>query len=136
MTYRPPVLDSYALVAYLEGESCAEAVESALEQAREREYALPVSVINWGEVLYIQERSWGLEGLRRAIAVIDELPIALVDADRHLTLSAARIKAAGQVSYADAHCCALALALGAPVMTGDPEFASVEGVEVVWLSDS
>jgi ribonuclease VapC len=134
--FRPPVLDAHALVAYLNKEPRAQMVRSALGEAVENGYSLPLSVINWGEVLYTQERKAGLEGLRRTIAALDDLPITIVDADRELTLAAARIKAASQLSYADAHCCALAQTLGAPVMTGDPDFAAVNGLEVLWLSEA
>jgi predicted nucleic acid-binding protein len=123
-------------MAYLRCEHGAKTVRAALADASEGGYSLPVSVVNWGEVLYVQERLFGLEGLRRTIAVLDDLPIVLVDADRELTLAAARIKAQGGLSYADAHCCALARALGAPVMTGDPDFGSVAGLDVIQLSDS
>lgn len=128
-----PVLDSSAVLAYLEDEPGAEVVEAALASAHKRGLALPVSVVNWGEVLYVVERERGLSALKAARAAIEELPVAVVDADRRITATAARIKARGDVSFADAFCCALALELGVPVLTRDPEFASVEGLTVEWL---
>jgi ribonuclease VapC len=75
-------------------------------------------------------------GLRRraAIAPLDLLGIRVVDADRQLTFAAAHIKAGHALSYADAFAAALARSLNAVLITGDPEFRSVESlVRVQWL---
>lgn len=123
----PPVLDSHALLVFLEGESGSDRVARAFETAQKTGTQLPLCIVDWGEVLYIVLRERGEGVLEQVIAAIDELPIALVDIDRELALRAARFKAAHPISYADAFCCALAQAIGSPVLTGDPEFRHVEG---------
>jgi len=122
-----PVLDSHALLAFFQGEPAATEVARYFDAALESGSELPVCVVNWGEVAYIVLRERGEAAMERVIAGMDELPIALVDADRELTLRAARFKAAHPLSYADSFCCALAEALDSPVLTGDPEFRAVEG---------
>lgn len=109
------VLDSWALLAYLKDEDQADRVESAWL----KEGAMICSV-NLGEVLYIRMRS---DGEGSAAADIDRVRqrLDVVDPDWPLTSEAARIKAHGGLSYADAFCVATALRANAPLWTGDPE---------------
>lgn len=128
------VIDSFALLAYLEGESGAKRVEELLHRAKNNRTQLYLSLINLGEILYITEREQGLVASRKALAAIDQLPIALVAADRDLALTAAHIKAQHPISYTDAFAVALALQKEATVLTGDPEFKCVESLAAVeWL---
>lgn len=120
------VLDSFALLAYLEDEPGASEVEQILEAARHSEAQVWMPVINLGEVLYITEREQSLEAAQTALAAIDQLAIEVVEADRSLTLEAAHVKAHRPLSYADAFVVALALQKGAEVVTGDPEFRQAE----------
>ena len=49
-------------------------------------------------------------------------------------LAAAHIKAAHLVAYADAFAAALALELDSTLLTGDPEFHSLEGkISIEWM---
>jgi ribonuclease VapC len=128
------VLDSFALLAYLEDEAGAGEVQQLLGAADRGELHLWMSIVNLGEVLYIIERERSLEDAQRALAIIDELPIEVTDADRSLTFAAAHIKARHALSYADAFAVALAERVGGAVVTGDPEFRQVESlVAVHWL---
>lgn len=129
------VFDSFALLAYLEGEKGAERVAALLSQAQTRQNPVWMSIINLGEVLYIIEREQGALASRKALAATEQLPIALVDANRPLTLSAAHIKAHFPLSYADTFAVALGRHKNARVVTGDPEFGQVESlVSIEWLS--
>ncbi len=93
-----------------------------------------MTVINVGEVLYITERIGGAIAARAAIGLLDSLAIRVVDAGRELTFAAAHIKANHTLSYADAFAAALAHRLDAVLITGDPEFRSVESlIRVRWL---
>jgi ribonuclease VapC len=128
------VLDSYALLAYLEAETGYQQVKEILAQAHRCEVDVLMCVVNYGEVLYITEREQGLSAARKAIAAIDQLPIVICDANRSLTFSAAHIKAHYPLSYADTFVVALAQAHHAWVLTGDSEFRGVDGlVYVEWL---
>lgn len=129
------VLDSFALLAYFEDEPGGSRVRGILAQAvQDDSTAVSLSVINFGEVVYISEREQGLPAAQRVIAAIDQLPIFLVDADRALTLSAAHVKAQHSISYADAFAIALAQQSKGILLTGDPEFRKVEHLaSIEWL---
>jgi len=129
------VLDSYALLALLGEEACASKVQAVLAKGVAGRAVVFLSIINYGEVLYIVERRRGLEAARTAAAFIDRLPVHVLEADRRLTFAAAHIKARFAVSYADAFAVALAQAHNAHVVTGDPEFRRTESLAPVeWLA--
>lgn len=128
------VLDSFALLAYLENEPGAERVEEILAACADGTARGWLSIVNFGELLYITEREQGLEAAQQAVALIDQLPLEVVDADRARTFAAAHVKARRPLSYADAFAVALAAELEAQVVTGDPEFEKVEDlVTVCWV---
>jgi ribonuclease VapC len=128
------VLDSFAYLAYLNDESGAETVEQILASAAYGTSRGWMTIINAGEVLYATERRRGPNAARAAIALLDLLGIRIVDADRQLTFAAAHIKAGHTLSYADAFAAALARSLNAVLITGDPEFQSVESlIRIEWL---
>ena len=128
------VLDSFAVVAYLDSEPAAPFVRDLLREARRKRIELWLSLINYGECLYIIERERGLNAAHGAISLIDQLPVKIAEIDRHLTFAAAHIKAAHSMSYADAFSVAVAKAKNAVLLTGDPEFKSVESeISIHWL---
>lgn len=130
----PFVFDSYALIAFLEDEPGASRVQTLLEQATRIQAEIWLSIINLGEVVYITEREKGLTEAQRVIAVLDQLPITVVEADRKLTFAAAHIKAKHSLAYADAFAVALAQDKGATLVTGDTEFESVAAdTKIEWL---
>ena len=131
------VLDSYALLAYFEKEAGWEEVAELLADAAADRCALQCGVVNWGEVLYITERVYGADKAEEVEAVMDNLPIEIVDADRALTHEAARLKVDGGLAYADCFAAGLALVTDGEVMTGDPEFEAIEEqVAVRWLKSN
>jgi len=130
------VLDSYALLAYLECEAGSDRVSELLEAAREGKCQLYMCVINLGEVLYIVERERGLPRAQETLARIDELPIEIVNADRNLTLAAAHLKTQCPIAYADCFAAALSQLKEAPLVTGDPEFRQIKPdttLQIDWL---
>lgn len=128
------VLDSYALLAYYQNESGGPRVKAVLAQVERQRADAYLTIINYGEVIYILEREEGLTIAQDLIAVVDQLPITIVEADRRLTFAAAHFKAHYSVSYADAFAIALAQQKQAILLTGDPEFRSVESlVSIEWL---
>ena len=128
------VLDSFALLAFFQDEPGGRRVKAILGQALKKRAEILLSVVNYGEVVYITEREQGLRVAQKLIAVIDQLPVSLVDIDRRLTLAAAHLKAQHPLSYADAFAVALAQDRQAIVLTADPEFRAVETlVAIEWL---
>ena len=128
------VLDTFALLAYLQDEPTAEQVEKVLEQAAKGRCRLFASILNLGELLYITERRGGISKAQDTLAIIQQLPIEILPADEQAVFSAAHIKATHALSYADAFAVAAAIHEQAAVLTGDQEFESVADlVRVEWL---
>ncbi len=132
---RSHVLDSFAVLAWLQGEPKGAAVTDLLKRARHGEIALSICVINLGEVLYIVEREDSIQAAQRTLATIDCLPLRQVSAERDLTLLAAHLKAVYRMSYADCFCLALAKAANAILVTGDPEFRTQTEVDLFWIGE-
>ncbi len=131
---RVVVLDSFALLAFWHDEPGADEVERYLRLAEEGGISLVMSLINLGEVLYLVERRYGGEQARQALAFIQESPIQVYHASWERVLAAVHIKARHPVSYAVSFAAALADELDATLLTGDPEFRSLEAIiSVEWL---
>ncbi|WP_456365997.1 PIN domain-containing protein [Thermococcus sp.] len=128
------VLDSYAVLAYINDEAAADRVEEYLNLGRSGKAEIYMNVVNLGEVYYIISRRSGTDMANLAVALIRREPLKLVVADERLALIAGRMKAFHRLSYADAFAVATAIDLDATLLTGDSEFKSVEDkVRVEWL---
>ena len=128
------MLDSFAVIAYLNNEAAAPFIRDLLKQARRKTAQLWLSIINYGESLYIIERERGLFAAHRTISLIDQLPIAIADANRSSTFIAAHFKARYSIAYADAFSASLAKTKDAQLLTGDPEFKALEAeISIHWL---
>jgi predicted nucleic acid-binding protein len=130
------VLDSWALMAFLQDEPAAEEVEKLLLKAAGDKDKLLLCVVNWGEIYYSIARAEGEEVAEQKAADLATLAIELVAVgdDLQLVREAAKLKATKKMAYADCFAAALAKLRNAEVVTGDPEFKEVEGeVKVDWL---
>jgi len=128
------VLDSWALMAFFNGEPAAPRVRDRFDHAMESGGLLALCVVNWGEVVYQFERAGGSSAAASVIGDIDNLPIEVVPVDRGLTRLAAGFKARGGLSYADAFAAALAKERNAGLLTGDPELKTLENeIKILWL---
>ena len=128
------VLDSFSLIAYLEGEEGAERMVEIFRAARDSSRDLLLSVVNWGEVYYITLREAGREQAEQAAHIISTLPIQVIPVDLELTKVAAEFKANKKMSYADCFAAALAKMRRAELVTGDGNFKMVEGeVKILWI---
>jgi len=131
------VFDSYALIGYLENESFSDQIQDVLTQAKNRDTILYIHAIHIGEVYYITFREQGRSLADLAYSRIKALPIKLIDRiDEELLLTAAGLKAKHSISYADAFAAALAIIKNCPLITGDPEFTSLEEqrlISIKWL---
>jgi predicted nucleic acid-binding protein len=134
----PIVLDSWALMAFLEGEEpAATTVRHLLEEAEARRQQLCICLINLGEVYYrlIVEKGKKQADTRREQLL--RFPLRFVSVDDELVWSAAELKGSYRISYADAFAAALSLRLDARLASGDPDFKDLEsgaGLRVRWLS--
>ena len=128
------VLDSWALLCYLEQEPGYEKIIDVFEKALESSKPLLMCIVNWGEVYYQVLRRFGDQKAQEVEQLIQTLPITLVEANKELAREAARIKATRRMAYADCFAVALTRLKKAELYTGDPEFKVVEkDIKVVWL---
>lgn len=129
------IMDSFAILTYLEDEPGRSRVAQALEQALDGTVQLLLPLINLGEILYITERERGLFKAQAVLAALEQLPIQILKADRETVLSAAHIKAHYSISYADAFVVVAAQVYQATILTGDPEYQQVTDItKVEWLT--
>ncbi len=128
------VLDSFALLAFLQAEKGMTRVQSVLADVEKGINKVYLSVINLGEVLYIVEREKGMTVAQEVLAAIEQLPIDILPASRETVLEAAHIKANYSIAYADAFTITAAKTKHGVIITGDPEFKSVEAlVRIEWI---
>lgn len=128
------VLDSYALIAHFEDEVGGEKVRSILKSAREGHTKLYLSIINFGEIYYNTMRERGIEKANETKLIIEQLPIIIIDADKPITIEAAKLKALYPVAYADCFAAALGVMKKSKVVTGDPEFKKfIKSVKLEWI---
>lgn len=128
------VLDSWAVIAYLEGEPAAEKVADHIADAHENEIPLFMSVVNAGEVWYIIAREASVGDADRSIRELRHLGIEFIDADWPLAHEAGGFKSKHKMSFADCFAAAVAKQKKALLLTGDPEFKQVEQeITIDWL---
>lgn len=128
------VLDSFALLALLGGESGSAEVARLLRQAQEGRARLLMTWVNLGEVAYIVKQRWGEGQLHQVLAMLEGTALEIVSVGRELALAAANIKTDYPLAYADAFAAALAARTGAKLTTGDPEFRLLERtLHIHWL---
>lgn len=128
------VLDSWAIMSYLQGEPSAENVADIIADAHEDNTPLLMSVVNAGEVWYIISRRTSEGDADRSIRQLRQLGIEMVDADWELAHDAGRFKAKHKMSFADCFAAALAKQRKAHLVTGDQEFKQVEtDIIIDWL---
>ena len=128
------VLDSWAIMAYLEDEPAAEQVADIVANAHEDDIPIFMSVVNVGEVWYIIAREASEADANQSIRELRQLGIEFVDADWILAHEAAGFKSKHKMSFADCFAVALAKQKKAHLVTGDKEFKQVErDVTISWL---
>ena len=84
------VLDTWAVIAYLEDEPSGEQVEDLIATAHEEQIPIYMSVVNAGEVWYTIAREVSEEDANASVKMLQDLRIQFEDADWTLTQEAAR----------------------------------------------
>ena len=131
---RAIVLDSWAVLAYLQGEPLAELLADIIADALENKIPVFMSVINLGEVWYILAREVSTAEADGSLLKLQSWGMEFVDADWNFAHEAAIFKSKFKISYADAFAAALAKARRATLVTGDSEFKPLEEVlNIHWM---
>lgn len=118
------VLDTSALMAFIEKEDGAERVRDILLN---ESIILPwLSIL---EIVYISQRELGEEEALTRYALLKKLNANIIwDADEALLLNAARIKSTHSLSLADSVIAAIATQQNAILIHKDPEYEQLQGV--------
>lgn len=129
------VLDANALIGFFEGRlRVSEKVQRLLSDALRQDSPLLMSAVNWGEVFYMEWRYRGEAMAREAEGTLQQMPIAIIAADRERATRAGALKQRHGLGYADAFAAELAMERGAWLVTADPEFSKVgKGLSVYSL---
>jgi len=129
------LLDSYALLAYLNKEAGFEMVRNLLNMAQDLGKFILMNEINVGETYYILFRERGSKKSEYFLdTILKSLPIAMIQNNFQLVIEAARVKAEYPLSFADCFAVTTARRERASVITGDQEFKKVEHlVDIEWI---
>ena len=128
------ILDSYALIAYMEDEPGAMKVVRLLDKAEKRELSVVMSIVNWGEVYYSIFRAKGEVKAEESLLIIEQLPLKIIEEDRRIMYEVAKLKANYSIALGDCFAAAVALKMNFPVVTGDKEFKKLKGkVKIEWI---
>ena len=128
------VIDSYAMISYLQQQEGYEAVSAIFEECIAKDREAFMCIVNWGEVIYQALRRGGEARAKLAEDAMRALPIQLVEANKELTLQAAHFKAFNKMSFADCYAAALAMKKKCELLTGDKEFKQVEDkIRIRWM---
>ena len=128
------VLDSWAVLAYLEDEESGQKVADLIADAHEHGILLFMSVVNAGEVWYILAREVSETEADKGVDGLRKLGIEFIGVDWKLSRQAGAYKSKNRMSYADCFAAALAKENKADLVTGDKEFKQVEGdIKILWV---
>lgn len=122
------VLDSWAILAYLEDEPAGQKVGDIIADAHENGDLLLMTAVNAGEVWHIIAREAMETDADRSLNELREIGIEIIDVDWKLTHGAAGFKAQYRMSFADCFAVALAKDRKATLVTGDPELRQLGGL--------
>jgi predicted nucleic acid-binding protein len=129
----PKVIDSWAMVAWIQDEPGGSALEALLLKADLNKLQLLMSWYNVAETFYTVAKRKQLAIAEEFLARLPSLPIRLVLPDEEGIMAAARVKASHSVALGDAFAIALAQSEAASVITGDPEIRRSKLVPVDWV---
>ena len=128
------VLDSWAVIAFLEDEPSAPQIADLIASSHEEDIPLYMTVVNVGEVWYTIAREISEDDANASIKELRDLRIQFENVDWELTQEAARIKSQHKMSYADCYAAALAKLKKADLVTGDNEFKGLENeIKIQWV---
>ena len=130
------VLDSSALVVYLQRKTSGEKVSQLLQESNRGHAATMMSAVNYGEVYGSILRAYGADRAISILSTVRLLPLELVDVTPDRAVQAADIKARYRLYYADSFAAALALESKATLVSSDSDFRKLgHGFPILWLKN-
>jgi predicted nucleic acid-binding protein len=128
------VLDSNALLCFFQKEKSWEIVSNIFKEYLSGKIELSMSVLNYGEFLYIVKTRTDEIKYNQIKSQFDMLGVELVDIDLEQVNEAVEYKSQGGIAYPDTFVLALAKKNGSTIVTGDKEFKKFEKeFKIEWL---
>jgi predicted nucleic acid-binding protein len=125
------VVDSYAILAFLQKEPGYGRIEALLRGAMNGEAEVHITAINLAEVHYHVLRRG--RNAAKILAAIEALPLCVASADAYLP-HVVDLKAKHTIPFPNCFAAALAQELHRPLITGDRAYRKLgESLEVEWL---
>ncbi|MDQ1353782.1 MAG: uncharacterized protein QG657_4089 [Acidobacteriota bacterium] len=116
------ILDTSALLTYMEDEDGAADVENFLIKAEKGEVEIYISFISLTEIFYISIQEKGETEALRRIGLIQSLAVQVVESYKNLNMIAGKLKAVNRISLADSYIAALCRDYQGILVHKDPEF--------------
>jgi predicted nucleic acid-binding protein len=120
------VVDTSALLTYIESEAGAPIVEQLLLEAIEGQHTLYMSIVSGIEVFYISLREQGDTVASERLQLLKNLPVSQEPIQEDLLRVIGELKANHQLSFADCCIAGLAKQKAAILLHKDPEFEQLE----------
>lgn len=128
------ILDSHALMIFLEKGPGHEIVEQIFLDAIEKDDIILITSINYSEIYYLILNACGQEKVNEIEKIIQSLPIEIYSVDLNLSREAAKIRFNKGLSFINSFTAALAKVKRAEIITGDKEFKLIESdVKINWI---
>ena len=120
------ILDTSAILSFIEDEAGADLVEKLLRQARTGNIIILVSFMTFMEVYYITLQECEETKADERLRLMNALPVLRIDSTESVGILASHLKANHHLSVADTWIAALAKERDAILVHKDPEFEQVE----------
>jgi predicted nucleic acid-binding protein len=125
---RAYVLDSWALLGYLEDEQSASVVGEVIGAAQTSKQGLYLTAVTAGEVWSILAKEWSATEADRAIAELQHLGLQLVDVTWALAAKAAELRTKSKMPWLECLNVALAIERKAELLSGDRELRQFDAI--------
>nr|VFJ46058.1 MAG: Predicted nucleic acid-binding protein, contains PIN domain [Candidatus Kentron sp. FM]VFJ73057.1 MAG: Predicted nucleic acid-binding protein, contains PIN domain [Candidatus Kentron sp. FM]VFK06419.1 MAG: Predicted nucleic acid-binding protein, contains PIN domain [Candidatus Kentron sp. FM] len=120
------VLDTSALLAFIEEEEGVEIIDGLLEGASDKKNNIYISTVSAIEVFYISMQEQGRAVAEERLELLEIFPLIQEPLTPDLCRTIGKLKATKPMSFADCCIAGLAKEKNAVLVHKDPEFESVE----------
>ena len=121
------VLDSSAVLRFLDSEAGADRVEEILDLRMAQAAEIAISAVQWGEIAGKVRKRLGESGQVRILALLSRFQPIIVAATSDRAVRAAELKVDRRISYADAFALDVAMESTEHILvTADYDFKAVE----------
>jgi predicted nucleic acid-binding protein len=127
------VLDTSALLTYIEDEDGADQLEAYLGLALSNQIELFVSTVSLIEIFYITIQEQGQLIASERLQLLKVLPFTIADVEQSSIEAIGELKAIHRVSFADACIAGLAVTQKAILVHKDPEFEQLKTLNQIAL---